>query len=89
MIRLETYGDFWFDNGLELLGHEMSRAGISVAFQGGLGCEIPSSGQIRKLAKLLDERVDSKLFYTPLCANNDETPPPGLIRVEGGEEKTL
>jgi hypothetical protein len=64
MIRLETYGDFWFDNGPELLGHEMRRTGISVTFQDGLSYEIPSPGQIKKLAKLLDERVDTKLFYT-------------------------
>jgi hypothetical protein len=64
MIRLEMYGDFWFDNGLEMLGYEMSRAGISVTFQDSLEYEKPTSGQIKKLAKLLDERVDSKLFYT-------------------------
>lgn len=64
MIRLEMYGDFWFDNGLELLGYEMSRAGMSVTFREGLKFEKPTSGQIRKFAKLLDERVDEKLFYS-------------------------
>lgn len=76
MIRLEMYGDFWFDNGLELLGYEMSRAGMSVTFREGLEFEKPTSGQIRKLAKLLDERVDSKLFY----ARPNETGKPEIKR---------
>jgi hypothetical protein len=76
MIRLEMYGDFWFDNGLELLGHEMSRAGMSVTFREGLKFEKPTSGQIRKLAKLLDERADSKLFY----ARPNETGKPEIKR---------
>jgi len=47
MIQVERYGDFWFDNGLELLGHEMRRAGMRVRFHDGLEYEKPTAGQVK------------------------------------------